>query len=244
MSGKNEAAPERVDTTPVNAAADTQVNLGISRMSEATQMALTALLTQNPRDADIAARTADALYSEWIQPNATPEDRLELGALRDLARLYKALARALVFQIEGNFSEALEEFAIGISTAKDAIAKIDDYARGQNADNELVETYGPMFRILLILLRGGEAYVRAEIVGYQGKIRQYVELLRLARGEYLKVNQLPLSHNPTYLAMASMCAAQADRLGRRIRVFESKQEQSYLTPMYGSAAARKRVCTG
>lgn len=229
MNEDKELVSLEAELVPTNAAGNIEVDAIFSKMNETIEQAVMGLLTQNTRDVDIAARTADALYAQ-SKPHVLSDDQHLLDVLRHVTALYTPLVRALVFQTEGRFSKARDEIGKGLATSHDALAIIEEYEQLPSADKELIEIYRPIFRIFPTMFRGMDAYVQADIVGYQGNIRQYKELLRTAVEEYRKADRLPLSLNPMFLTLVNMITTVADRLETRIEVFDSKQEQRYQIP--------------
>mgnify|MGYP001407079851 CR=1 FL=1 len=208
---------------------DTDLMELFNNMSEVIQKSLLGFVTQNIRDVDMTARTADALYNKG-KALASPEELLVLDVLRHVATLYTPLTRAVVFQTEGRFSYALDEIAKGLVVSNEAIAIIREYALLPDADKDLIDTYSPIFSIFPILFSGMDACIRADIVGYQGNIRRYKELLRTAVQKYRQVEKLPSSLNEMFLTLVNMYSTIADRLETRAEFFASEQEQRYLIP--------------
>ncbi len=229
LEDKKELRPLEGELVSPDESISTEMEAVLRKMSETIELAATALLAQQPRDADIAARTANALY-EKSKPNFPAGHLHILNILRHVTLLYTPLIRATVFQLEGRFSRARDEIAKGLTTAFDALSIISEYEQLPGADKELIEAYRPIFRVFPIILKGMDAWVQADIVGYQGNIRQYKELLRTAIQEYHQAEKLPSSLNPISLSLLNMIATMADRLQNRIDAFDSKQERRYLIP--------------
>lgn len=201
-----------------------------TKMSELLQTAVVSLQLQNVREADMAARTAEGLYDDASKREASSDQLLLLKIFTNLISLYPPLTRALVFQMEGRFARAREELAKGLTTCDNGITNLDEYARLPNADGQALQIFSPIFLIFPVLFRGADASIRAEIVGYQGNIPHYRELLREAVIEYRKAERLPPNLNPMVLALINFCASLAERLETRIDVFSSVQGQRYLSP--------------
>ncbi|MEN6373671.1 MAG: nucleotide-binding protein [Smithella sp.] len=210
-------------------AGDTDLEKLFENMSEVIQKSLMGFVTQNIRDVDMTARTADALYNQG-KALASPDELLVLDMLRHAVILYTPLTRAVVFQMEGRFAYALDETAKGLVISNEAIAIIRQYAQLPAADEELIDAYSPIFSIFPILFSGMDACIRADIVGYRGDIRCYKELLRTAVQNYRQVEKLPSSLNPMFLTLVNMYSTIADRLETRAQFFFSDQEQRYLIP--------------
>ncbi|MEN6331527.1 MAG: nucleotide-binding protein [Smithella sp.] len=229
MSEDKEIVPLEGELVTNDTDDDTELAALFDNMSEVIQKSLMAFLTQNIRDADITARAADALYNQG-KVHTSPDEQLVLDMLRHVATLYTPLTRAMVFQMEGRFSYALDEIAKGLAISNEAIAIIREYALLPGADKDLIETYSPILSIFPILFSGMDACIRADIVGYQGNIRRYKELLRTAVHKYRQVEKLPSSLNQMFLTLVNMYSTIADRLETRADFFASDQEQRYLIP--------------
>lgn len=218
----------------------------VGRMSETINQALGAFFTQDLRLADTAARTADALYAHGAA-HALPDERLELDILRHMVNLFVPLARVVVFQLEGRFTKASEELAKGLEISNSALSAIEKYAHLPNADNQLIETYRPVLNIFPIIFKGMDANVKADVIGYQGNLRDYRELLLAAAREYREIDKLPPSLNPLFLSLAPMATTFADRLSARYDVSASWEVPNYLKPsgnqifiIHGHAEAKWR----
>jgi len=229
MSEDKELVPLEGEVVAGESAGDADLEKLFENMSEVIQNSLMGFLTQNIRDVDMTARTADALYNQ-AKVYALPDALLVLDILRHVATLYTPLTRAVVFQMEGRFSCALDEIAKGLVVSNEAITIIRQYAQLPDADKDLIDTYSPIFSIFPILFSGMDACVRADIVGYSGDIRRYKELLRTAVQKYRQVEKLPSSINPMFLTLVNTYSTIADRLETRAEFFASNHEQRYLIP--------------
>jgi hypothetical protein len=179
----------------IDAADDTDLERVFANISEVVNQAVAGFLTQNIQSVEISALTANALYAQW-KGRGTADEQLALFILRQAAILYAPLTRGMVFQVEGRFSDARAEMAKGLAICNDAFSVVEEYAQLPNADKDLTELYGPLFSILPIFFRGMDAYVQADLVGYQGNIRKYRELLFSAISTYHRASSLPPSVNP------------------------------------------------
>lgn len=227
MTNDKELVPKEGELVSTDAEADTDLNKAFKEMAEQVEKAAVNMMFQNVQEVDMAARTAEALYTTW-KKHASPHDQILLRIQKHLTGLYAPLTRAIVYQLEGRYSEASDEIAKGLTTSGDAIATIDEYAQFPNADEGVLQAYQPILPIFPIIFRGFDAGIRAEVVGYQGRIAQYVDLLREAVAEYRQIEKLPQSLNPTFLTLAGTYTSLADRLETRIQMFSSKQKQRYL----------------
>lgn len=233
MPEDKELVPLKDERVTSEIDANTELGEVFTQMSQLLQIAVTSFMYQNVRDVDMAARTAEALYDD-SQQGISPDDLFLLGILKNLLSLYAPLTRVIVFQNEGRFARAREEVAKGLATSDNAMTNMEQYIRLPGADPEmikdLIQIYKPMFAILTILFRGYDAYIRAEIVGYQGDIPRYKELLREAVTELRQAERLPSTLNPMILALVNFWASIAERWETRIEVFSSEQRQRYLSP--------------
>jgi hypothetical protein len=229
MPEDKELVPREGELVPAEEDAKTGLDEAFIKMSELVQVASASLQFQNVRDADMAARTAEALYATSKQ-HFSPHDLLLLEIIKHVVCLFAPLTRTLAFQMEGRFLKARAELTKGLATVSDAMGTIDEYARLPNADKKVIQIYQPLLSIFPILFKGSDTCIRAEIVGYQGNIRQYKDLLREAVAEFKQADRLPSSLNPMFLALVGVCTSIADRLETRVEVFSSEQGQRYLIP--------------
>lgn len=208
------------------------INEAFEEMQTAFNQTLAAFINQDPRAVDMAERRARAAFAktQGLKPTA---DILLLDIWRHLTMVYTPLVRAMVFQQEGKFNRARQEYKKGNETCEAAMVIIGRYEQSPDAELEIIEDIRPIFRVFPTMFKGMDASVRAEIVGFQGNIRQYKELLREAIHEFRKVDQLPSSSNITFMTMVNMMATHADRYETRIEVFDSGEERRYLIP-YGN----------
>ena len=161
--------------------------------------------------------------------------------------LFVTLARVIVFQREGRFAKACEELAKGLEINNSALSVIEKYAHLPNADNQLIEMFRPVLNVFPIIFKGMDANIKADMIGYQGNLRDYRELLLAAVREYRQIDKLPPSLNPIFLSLAPMATTLADRLSARYEVSASWEVPNYLRPsgsqifiIHGHAEARWR----
>jgi hypothetical protein len=229
MTEDKELIPKGGEFVSPHAGGDTELDEVFTKMSELMQTAVASMQLQNIQNVELAARTAEAVYDTSKQ-HASPHDRLLLEIMKHVIWLFAPITRALVFQMEGRFSKARNELAKGLATSADAIATGEEYAQLPNPDKEVLQIYRPILSVFPIIFKGSDAYIRAEITGYQGNIRKYRELLQEAVTEYRQADKLPPSLNPMFLALVGLCTGIAERLETRIEVFGSEQEQCYQSP--------------
>lgn len=229
MTKDKEIVPREAELVSTDIGGSTETSEVFTKMSELLQAAVASFQLQNVREVDMLARTAEALY-DASKGKISSDDLLLLRSLASLISLYPPLTRNIVFQMEGRFARAREELEKGLEICDDGIAVLDKYARLPNADEQALLIFKPFYSIFQVLCRGYDAFIRAEIVGYQGNIPQYRKLLRDAATEFREAERLPSSQNPVVLALVSFCASLAERLETRTEVFGSEQGQRYLSP--------------
>ncbi len=205
------------DLKSTGAGTDTGLDEPLNAMGDLFSEAVQGLMFQNVGMVDTTVRTAKSLYDD-IKKYASQEELLLPEILKETICLYAPLTRTLVFMAEGRFNKARDELAKGTVTCGDAMATMKKYAQLPDADNGILQTYQPILSVFPIIFKGLDAYIRADIVGYQGDIRQYRMLLKEAVAEYRKVDSLPPSRDQAFLALAGLCAANADRLETRVEV--------------------------
>jgi predicted nucleotide-binding protein len=233
MTEDKEPTQQDDELVTAGTATNSELNEVFTKMSEQLQVALASFMLQNIRDVEIAAFTAEAVYTISEQ-YASKGDLLILEMMKSLICLYPPLTRGVVFQMEGRFSKARAELAKGLKISSGATAILDRYARLPDADEEVLQMYQPVFSIFPILFRGSDASIQAEIVGYQGNTLRCVEWLEVAVAEFRQAVRLPSSLNPIFLALTGFCTSTADRLETRVEVFraelKAEQGQRYLSP--------------
>jgi predicted nucleotide-binding protein len=215
--------------TPVTAAAAWDPEETMGSLTELLQGSVNSLMQQNIRDVESAVRKSDAIYTS-AQRYASADELSVMGIFNRLTRIYLPLTRVLVYQVEGRFPKARQEIAKGLLAIDDALNVIDDYAQSPDVIDEIVDAFKPTVSVISILFRGLDAFIQADIVGYQGNIAGYVKLLQDSVARYREVDQLPPSANPIFIALANMCTSQADRLETRAEVFSALPKQERPAP--------------
>lgn len=229
MPEERQLVPLEGELIPAGAATTAGLEEVFSNMSESLEQAMAGFQFQDVPAVDRAARTAAALY-DASERNAAPDALLLLGILKNTVVLFAPFTRATVFQVEGRFPRARAELAKALELCDDLNTAIGVYEGLSNADENVVAAVKPIASTFPILIRGSDANVRAEMVAYQGNIRQYRELLREAVAEFRQAEQLPASLNSVFQGLVGLCTGIAERLETRIEVFSSDQEQRYLIP--------------
>ena len=197
-------------------------------MNQLIQAAVMNMQLQNAEAVQEAAGRAEALYAQ-AESTGPSTDLLIIKVLKQMVCLFLPLTKVLVFQIEGRFSKALEKVDEALQVSDEAIRTIQDYAGKPDHVPEAVEVIQPLLALFPILLRGQEAYIRADVVGYQGRVSEYLELLKQAVQQFRKASELPPSDNPLFLALKGTCLSYAERLETRAEFFELREQTSPAT---------------
>ena len=227
MTTENPLVPS--SETPVTNVSGWDSDDALASLNEQLQDSVANLMQQNVREVESAVRKSDAIYTSATRL-ASPDDLLLMGIFNRLTRVYLPLTRVLVYQVEGRFPKARQEIAKGLSAIDDALQIINDYPQTPNPIEEIVDAAKPTVSVLSVLFRGVDAFIQADIVGYQGNIAGYVKLLQDAVARYREVDRLPPSANPIFIALANMCTSQADHLETRAEVFASLPKQERPAP--------------
>ncbi len=204
---------------PLSPAVQMDPTTPADNMLSLLQSAYAAFQLQNVPSSKQVATMARALFDS-TKVTASPIEVLVLGLLKNQVCLFEPFTRAVVRQGEGRFSDALKEIDTALRIAEQSIATVDQYARTPDHDEEIVESLQPTSQLMLILLKGYKATIRADVVGFQGKVTEYLDLLREAIGEFNKANDLPPSDDPSVLTVSGIVSSLADRLETRVRFFE------------------------
>ncbi len=204
---------------PVSPAVQLDATTPAESMLSLLQSAYAAFQLQNVPSSKQVATLAKALFDS-AKVTASPVEVLVLELLKNQVCLFEPFTRAVVRQGEGRFSDALKEIDTALRIAQGSIASVDQYARTPDHDADLIETLQPTSQLMLILLKGYKATIRADVVGFQGRISEYLDLLREAIAEFNKGNDLPPTDDPSVLMVAGIVSSLADRLETRVRFFE------------------------
>lgn len=203
----------------------------IDLMLQLIQASFQNVIFQNPQGVDSAARLASTAYDE-VKQIATPTELFLLGVMRDTVHYLATLTRSMAFLSEGRFAKAREELTKGLAALDNAQANMDKYMRLPEKDDALIKAFQPLsilYVILRVFFRAFDITVQADVLGYQGKIGDYIRLLSEAVTMYRSINELPLSRDPMTQAFAAFCTNYADRLETRIEVFSKHPEQRYIS---------------
>ena len=222
-------SPTAVNPTVISPATEPDSADSMDKMNGLLQSAMVACQFQNEEGARQASLLARALYAQ-AKMAAAQTDALVLGLMQNLICLFEPLTRCLVRQLEGEFDQALMEIDGALKLAEQSLKAVADYAAIPNCDPDIVNFLEPMFSVFPIMFQGLGANLRADIVGYEGKIGEYVRLLREAVAEFRRVNDLPPTDNQVSIQLTGLCVALADRLGRRADSFSKKPVPQYLAP--------------
>ena len=222
---QGEERPIKIDAelVPTGDSSDSQIQDASSKLVELLGSAAQGMMFQNAQQVDIAARTAQALFDEASKQKAPKEELLGIKIIKNLISLYSSLTQIMIFITEGRFERAIEKISRGLVDADESIAALKDYERLPYSDKESAQIFKPLFSIFQVVLNASDAWIRAEMVGYQGDIRRYVELLQEAVIEYRRAESIPTTLDPTYISLVGLCATQAERLKTRIEEFSKKQ---------------------
>jgi len=229
---RGEEKPIKIDAelVPTEGSSDSQTGEALSKMEEQLGSAVQGMLFQNVQQVDIAARTAKALFDEVSKQKAPKNELLGIEITKNLISLISSLTQIMIFMTEGRFERAIEKISEGLADADKSITALKDYEQLPYSDKELAQYFKQFFSIFQVVLSGSDAWIRADMVGYQGDIRRYVELLQEAVIEYRQVESIPTSH-PDCIKLVSLYATQAERLKTRIDEFSKKQGlHTNLTP--------------
>lgn len=229
MTNEKDLVPLKGELVPSDHDINTTLHDAFTKMAGLMQVAATSLQFQSVQDAERASLTAQAVYDSSRQ-HGSKYDHLLLSILKDVVCLFAPLTRVMVYQTEGRFAKAREELAKGISTTESALTALAKYMRLPNAIEE-IQVYKPMLSLFVILFRGLDASIQAEVFGYKGQISQYKRGLLEAVTEFRRVRELPSSLNPMILGLVGLCSGLADRLETRAEVFTEDQGQRYLLPI-------------
>ena len=229
---RGEEKPIKIDAelVPTEDSADSEIQDAWSKLEELLKSALEGMMFQNVQQVDIAARTAKALFNEVSKQKAPKNELLGIEITKNLISLISSLTQIMIFMTEGRFERAIEKISGGLVNADKSITALKDYEQLPYSDKELAQYFKQFFSIFQVVLSGSDAWIRADMVGYQGDIRRYVELLQEAVIEYRQVESIPTSH-PDCIKLVSLYATQAERLKTRIDEFSKKQGlHTNLTP--------------
>lgn len=210
-------------TNPAVSSSHAPADDPIEILNQLLQKATSALQLQNADGAKQTATIAKAVYEQYWT-SLPPEALFIAGMFKNLICLLEPLTRALVLQMEGRFTEAIAGIEEAFKLNDQLMASINKYAESAGDGAEVLGEIEPVFRPFPILFRGVQAYIRADQVGYQGRVTEYLGLLRQAVEEFKRVDELPQSTNPVFLMLAGICATMASRLQTRALLFEFRSD--------------------
>lgn len=223
--------PEEQDTALISVPASTQTDVDASavdttaeapdpadQIGQLAQQAAATVITQ-----DVAAAAECASLARGIFEDARAkydEDSLAmLGVLCDVTCLYEPLARGILMQAEGRFTDALSRFDEAIQLTQEIQKSLSMLGERPNCKPFAIQLE-PIMRPFPSLLRGSRIAAEAELYGYQGNTETYLQFLQKAVAELRTVKSLRPSANPTFRQLVQICNNMADRLETRTRNFE------------------------
>ncbi len=182
------------------------------------QTASQSVIVQDAKTARECAYQARGIYEDAREKY--DEDELSLlGVLRDIICLFDPIATGLVMSLEGRYTDALariDEASQMVQALQQTFAALSP----RPTFKEVLSAFEPMMRPYPALLRGSRISTQAELSGYQGNIRAYIDLLHQASAAYRTVKDLRPSNNPTFRQLVQICMTLADRLDTRSHNFE------------------------
>jgi len=214
-AGSHDAIPERDYIT--------EMNVVMAACSMATQLS-------DLRATENSVRKARAIFTAAEKNNFGLLEFLNI--LKLMIQVLSNYAQMNAFQLEARFAEALaegehitRESAEALEIFRD-ITDIEEDAPGMSLIRQALEyfnTIGP----------ASIAYIKAEQIGFTGRLDEYRTALISASDLFRKVELLEDSDDPTVLQLYSYATNMADRLVNRARYFEYIQREKtnhYINP--------------
>lgn len=211
---------------PVSLGPPLDLEQTFARMTQLLQAAAFSLQMQDAVGARAIAISAKALYAyaqaKWAASSA---ELLSLQLVLQLICMFEPLTRSAQCQLEGRYSEALNEIDNALKVNDEAIKTLTDYGKNPDYDPEIVTSLNSMLGIFPVMLKGTKASINADMMVYNGMTPAhgsgYVAFLEQAIAAFKGADDLPPSDQPLFLVLSAFCSQTAERLRARADFFRS-----------------------
>ena len=133
--------------------------------------------------------------------------------------MFEPLTRSAQCQLEGRYSEALNEIDNALKVNDEAIKTLTDYGKNPDYDPDIATSLNSMLRIFPVMLKGTKASINADMMVYNGMTpghgSGYVAFLEQAIAAFKGADDLPPSDQPLFLVLSAFCSRTAERLRAR-----------------------------
>ena len=201
------------------------------------EQALVSMLMQDSQNLRLTINQVQSLNAEAQKFADDETERTAMQAMTEMVELYLPLQRGMGFMNEGRFETAAREFKqlreVNFSKAERLNSLFDS---GYLVKNKVLESIVQLHRLLGGMSEGLERQTLAELVGYQGRTQEYVDMLKDTVKAYREAAAVaPPGSSPEIVKLSHSCTNIADQLEARAEVFarmegEGRVEEKYIQP--------------
>lgn len=184
--------------------------------------ALLLMLQQDAQNLRLAINQTQALFKKAKEATQDGITIIMMQYMTDMIRLFDPMQRSMGFMIEGRFETASKEFKKAKESCYSNVEQLKAIDGPEDPEkNEILETLSVMFRIFSGMMYGYECHCSAEIIGYQGRTKEYAVMLRETVGVLRDAAALaPPGCLPAIAQISYICSKIADQLEVRAEVFD------------------------
>ncbi len=195
--------------------------------------ALMFFLQQDSQNLRLTINETQSFFAEAKKVAQDEIDILVMQLMTNLIALFEPMQRGVMFLAEGRFKTAQREFKALKETCYSHAEELKTITGAAGQEKlEVIESHFLIFKLFGGWMAGLEGHCAAELIGYQGRTREYILMLK----ETVKVLReavavLPAGSAPELVQLGSMCSKSADQLEARSEAFESMlTTKNYLEP--------------
>jgi len=178
--------------------------------------------------------TINQLQSISNEAKAVSEDEIEMSVMDYMVGMiafFEPLLRSMRFMNQGRFEIASKEYAKLKATCISSVEDLTNLYNKATSDQQAVIKFLILyFQVYGGMVEGNEMQCKAELLGYQGKSKQYATILKNTVEQFrYTVGIIPAGSPNEIVQIGIMCSKVADQLEVRAETFEKiAKDMSYL----------------
>lgn len=195
--------------------------------------ALMMVLQQDAKNLKLLINRAQSLFSAAKKVST---DRIEIILMQYMTKyieIFQHVERGMKFQVEGRLQTAQNEYKTASEFCYSQAKELKETVGSAEPDKmEVIEYWTLLYGLFGGWMGGYTKYCEAEIIGYEGRTRQYVAMLRETVGSLREaVDILPPGSPDDLVQVGFLCSNLADQLEARAEAFEKQSvTKRYVEP--------------
>ncbi len=186
--------------------------------------ALMMVLQQDAKNLKLLINQAQSMFSAAKKVST---DRIEIILMQYMTKyieIFKHIERGMKFQVEGRLQTAQNEYKTASEFCYSQAKELKETVGSAEPDKmEVIEYWTLLYELFGGWMGGYTKYCEAEIVGYEGRTRTYVAMLRETVDSLRQaVAILPPGSPDDLVQVGFICSNLADQLEARAEAFESQ----------------------